>query len=110
MDLIAKGHSYEQILGKDLSLTYIDIFTAAREAVDLLGRRDTGSATQLDKIRRQHPRAYEIWTPEEEARLSQAIGSGRTVEEISVLLERQSSAIRSRMLRLGLIQRDVATL
>ena len=85
LDLIAKSHSYEQILGKDLSLTYIDIFNAAREAVYLLGRRDTGSATQLDKIRKQHPRAYEIWTPEEDARLSQSFHSGETVEEISWL-------------------------
>jgi hypothetical protein len=56
----------------------------------------------LDEIRGQYPRAYESWTAAEEEQLKQLIQAGMTPEYIAQTLQRQASAIRSRMVRLGL--------
>jgi hypothetical protein len=54
--LIARGHSYEQILAAIPGLTYRDIFRAAHEALKLLGPDDEG-------IRRNQERESGTVTP-----------------------------------------------
>jgi DNA-binding CsgD family transcriptional regulator len=102
LTMIAEGHSYEQILAAHPTLTLLDIFMAAREALDIATDGRGSTAGNLAAIRRQHPRAYESWTADEEDRLTELVGAGTTPEEIALVLQRQAGAIRSRMVRLGL--------
>ena len=55
---------------------------------------------RLEAIRRQHPRAYDPWSPDEEARLLTMRKNGESIETIAGELQRRSSAIRSRLRRL----------
>ena len=61
-----------------------------------------GSPSGFDKIRQRHPRAYEKWSAEEDARLRAQHGQGRDVSELAELFGRQPSGIRSRLVKLGL--------
>ena len=56
---------------------------------------------RLDKLRREHPRAYEPWTVEEEQELEQLHSVGLDVAEVAYRLGRQPGAIQSRLNRLG---------
>jgi DNA-binding NarL/FixJ family response regulator len=97
LKLIAEGHSYEQILALQPDLTYRSIFDAAREALEVTGAMRSDYQERMSKIRRDHPRAYEPWTDEEDASLVRLAQAGRTVDEIATQLQRQPGAIRSRM-------------
>lgn len=55
----------------------------------------------LPDIRRVHPRAYEKWTDEEEARLAKLRNAGKSMQEIARELQRQPGAISSRLRKLG---------
>ena len=55
---------------------------------------------RLAAIRQQHPRAYEPWVPDEEARLLSMHKGGETIKTIAAELRRRPSAIRSRLRRL----------
>lgn len=59
---------------------------------------------RLQEIRRQHPRAYEPWSKDEDARLSQLFGNGVGVRDIAQQLQRQPSAIQSRLRKNGLTE------
>ena len=97
LKLIAEGRSYEQILVLQPDLTYRDIFDAAREALEMTGVMFSDYQERMAEIRRDHPRAYEPWTNEEDATLMRLAQAGRTVDEIAAQLQRQPSAIRGRM-------------
>ena len=56
----------------------------------------------VDTARETHARAFERWTDEEDQRLRKARADGLTRVQLSELFERQPSAIRSRLDRLGL--------
>jgi hypothetical protein len=85
LDLTARGRSYEQILTLHPDLTYLDIFGAAREALGLDEQTSTTYEQRLAQIREAYPRAYEKWTDRED------------VDDIAAQLQRQPSAIRSRI-------------
>jgi hypothetical protein len=51
----------------------------------------------------QHQQAYAKWSPDEEARLKDEFANGKTISEMSTLHERGEGAIRSRLVKLGLI-------
>jgi DNA-binding NarL/FixJ family response regulator len=102
LKLIAKGRSYEQILVLQPDLTYRDIFDAAREALEVTEVL-SDYQERMAEIRRDHPRAYEPWTHEEDATLVRLAQVGRTVDEIAAQLQRQPSAIRGRMQKRNLI-------
>jgi predicted RNase H-like HicB family nuclease len=57
----------------------------------------------LAKVRAQYPRAYDKWTEGEDALLVQKHSNGTSVHELSNLLHRQPSAIRSRLRKLGVV-------
>lgn len=101
LELIADGNSYAQIVDGGHSLTYLDIFAAANEALGLL---QTGSDydERMTAIKERHPRAYEKWSREEEESLRRLHGEGHYISEIADRLQRQPGAIRSRLMRLGL--------
>jgi DNA-binding NarL/FixJ family response regulator len=104
LKLMAEGHTYEQILALNPELTYLDIFSAAREALEVAGEVPSAYEERLAKIRQVHPRAYEKWTEEEDAKLAQFVQSGYSVDEIASQLQRQPGAIRSRMLKRNLVE------
>ena len=58
---------------------------------------------RLDEIQQLHPRAYEKWADEEDAHLTQLFRTGETAQQIAETLQRQPSAIRSRLKKLDLI-------
>jgi len=56
------------------------------------------------EIRKKHPRAYEKWTEEDDARLRAEFASGTDRAELVGMFQRQPSAIKSRLRKLGLLQ------
>ncbi len=105
LQMIAAGNTYEQILAAYPDLTYLDIFGAAGEAVEALRKRSITSSDAVVDIHKTYPRAYEKWTEAEEQRLAELIARGLTVAQMAIRLQRQRSAIRSRILRLHLVSR-----
>jgi ATP-dependent DNA helicase RecQ len=55
-------------------------------------------------VRQSHPRAYERWTPEEDARVTEMAAAGATPEEIAAELQRQLAGITARLEKLGLAE------
>lgn len=106
LSLIAQGYSYQQILDIYPVFTYIDIFEAAKEALDVISSRVDISKenSPIDEIRKKHPRAYEKWNDEEDQRLTKLFQSGAGTKEIAYILQRQPGAITSRLSKLGLIE------
>ena len=52
----------------------------------------------------QYPRAYERWTASEDEQLEQLYRSGHDSKQISGVLQRQPSAVASRLRKLGLLE------
>lgn len=105
---IADGRTYEQILAIHPQLTYKVIFNAAAEALALLDSGEQGAQPKsheerLAEIKEAHPRAYEAWCAEEDADLARFFNSGMSPSEIAKKLQRQPSAIRSRLSKLNLV-------
>jgi hypothetical protein len=104
--MIADGWSYAQIVDGHPELSYFDVFHAAQEALDLndaLNQPKSDYDERLARIKSRFPNAYERWTPEEEATLVSMHRDGNTLTAIADRLGRQPSALRSRLLRLGMI-------
>lgn len=100
LNMIANGHTYQQILDQHPDLTYPDIFRAAQEALDATETIPSGYHQRLARIQETCPRAYQKWTEEEDDTLVQSIRSGASVDEVARRLQRQPGAIRSRMQKL----------
>jgi len=98
--LIAEGHSYSQIVDGHPEVSYRDIFNAAEEALRL---NETPSEYEehMAAIKRKHPRAYERWTQDEDTRLATLYAQGTPIDELAAHFQRQPSAIRSRLEKLG---------
>ncbi|MEK7108360.1 MAG: hypothetical protein AAB898_01685, partial [Patescibacteria group bacterium] len=63
----------------------------------------SGTGFSLDRVRRKHPNAYRPWSEEEDARLAELHAARKTVKDISKSLGRQPGAIRSRLVKTGLV-------
>jgi len=98
---IANGHSYAQIVDTHADISYLDIFAAAEEALEIL-ESSSSHEDRMAKIKQNHSRAYERWTDEEDRELTRMCQEGNKVAEIADHLGRQPSAIRSRLAKLGL--------
>lgn len=59
----------------------------------------------LGIIKQLHPHAYEKWTPAEERLLRVAFQEGQTIKEIAAILQRKAGGIRSRLVKLGLVEK-----
>ncbi|MCK4342688.1 MAG: hypothetical protein KAY37_13305 [Phycisphaerae bacterium] len=101
LSLIADGHSYSQIVDGHAGISYLDIFAAAEEALQLSESQSDYHA-RMAEIKKRHPRAYEKWEAEEDERLTGLIRAGEPVMAIAQRFERQPSAIRSRLAKLNL--------
>jgi len=60
--------------------------------------------TQNEKIRQKYPRAYVKWSQDEDENLKKEYASCQQIGELAQRFQRQPSAIRSRLQKLGLIQ------
>ena len=69
-----------------------------------LKQESTLKAYSLEKIREKHPAAYAKWTTDEEECLATGYKSGKSVKMLSEMLGRKEGGIRSRLIRLGLIE------
>jgi hypothetical protein len=118
LEEIAGGYTYEQIIAKHPGLTYLDIFFAAREALNIIaafsiktsitGMPKTDGKT-LSDYRKINPRAYEKWTDEEEEALIELVQAGHGIKYAAGLLQRKPSAIQSRLEKLNSSPTDVST-
>ena len=64
----------------------------------------TEAPGKLEQIRASHQNAYKKWSPEEEQELIKLFKSGKSVKEIASHSGRQVGGIRSRLVKLGLIE------
>lgn len=113
LGLIAEGRSYDQIC-LEMEISYIELFGAVRCALNHLQVTETAdvsktSETPIGRSRRKHPRAYEPWSLEEDARLRILWNDGESVRSIAHLFGRQEGAIRSRLDKLGIVRRGTST-
>lgn len=95
--LISEGRTYEQILSMRPELTYLDIFSAAREALDATGVLPPPEL-------RERRGGYGGWSAAEDAELAQLVAGGEGVEEMAARLRRNPDAVRARMMRLNLVE------
>jgi hypothetical protein len=97
LTMIAEGHTYQQIIDQHPDLTYPDIFRAAQEALDATETVPDSYQQRVARIQMTYARAYEKWTENEDTTLVQLARSGLGVDEIARQMQRQPSAIHSRM-------------
>jgi hypothetical protein len=82
----------------------IDLTDAEVERLFAPPAQPSSGKKTLVEIRAKYPRAYERWSKGEEREAADAYAGGASINEIARNHERQPSAIRSRLTRLGLIQ------
>lgn len=63
----------------------------------------TERSERYDAIRQKYPKAYTRWLPEDEERLQYEFSNGKSIRQLSAILERNPRAIHSRLRTLGLI-------
>jgi len=69
--------------------------------------RRSGSATA--HIRAKYPKAYYPWSPDEETSLREHFREGQTTSALAEYFGRKPGAIRSRLIKLGLIAYNTDT-
>jgi len=82
----------------------VDFIHAITEAMPFM--RPDAPPGRLSRLREKHPRAYEKWTEEEDARLRAEFAKGTPREELAVMFQRQRAAIKSRLQKLGLLDQS----
>ena len=102
--LISQGHSYDQILSLHPQMTYLDIFNAAQEALEMATLPGENRARRGYEVRETRPHVYESWSSAEDAELVQLLAGGESVENVAAQLGRRSDAVRARMIRLNLVE------
>ena len=94
--MIGQGQSYSQIVDSRPDISYLDIFAAADEALRIL-RLPSDYEARIAAVKREHSRAYERWTEEEDNELAGLQAEGESIEVMAHHLGRQPSAVRSRL-------------
>lgn len=101
--MIEEGCDYTELIAAYTDISREDLFHAVRFAL----RMKTGKplpgmyAQRLAAIKAEFPRAYEKWTFDEDCQLRSMHANGVPVDEIAEVLQRQVSAIRSRLVKLS---------
>jgi DNA-directed RNA polymerase specialized sigma24 family protein len=103
LQAIAQGNTYEQILSRNSTWTYLDIFHAAAEALQSEGDSAAGKSYSLTEIRERHPRAYEKWDGAQDELLRTLHVSGKSPKEMATVMQRKVGAIQSRLAKLNLV-------
>ena len=58
----------------------------------------------MEKIQQEYPKAYTKWLPEDDTNLKNQFNAGKSIKELSTEFQRQHGGIRSRLIKLGLIE------
>lgn len=64
---------------------------------------ETKPTDHMKTVRQHYARAYERWSAEEDSHLQDLYRNGVDIADIAAILERQPSAVRARLTRLGLL-------
>lgn len=59
-----------------------------------------GKAYSVEEIRKKHSKAYEKWSEQEDTLLLQMVEHGKSIKELSIILQRGTGAIQSRIKKL----------
>lgn len=110
LTLLARGHTLEEALYLRPDWPRDDLSRAATQALAALGdapARVETRAERVARVRRTHPRAFEPWTEDEDARLLRRFDEGARVADLARELGRPPGAVRMRLERwLGPSWRD----
>ncbi len=121
LESISQGLSYNQILQQHSALTIGDIMASAKLALEFMQQYITseneisldhvieikanhGRMINVSKVREEFPRAFMPWKTDEEAQLIEQYRKGAKITDIARMHQRNPGAIRSRLIKLGLIQ------
>jgi DNA helicase IV len=97
-----EAHFLRVIQTKERSLSSAkQIAPSFQEQNVLHGKNE--KAYDVSKIRLKYPKAYEKWTNQEDSQLIAEHNKGLTITQISIMHQRQKGAIRSRLIKIGLI-------
>ncbi len=122
LELLSKGSSYDAIIKANPELTYADIMAATGHAARLISEHlivenevrvgaqiklvvANRKLIDLEKVRKEHPRAYEPWADDEQNRLVSMFKARESRGSISKALGRNVGAIEARLVKLGLMER-----
>jgi hypothetical protein len=83
---------------------YIEYEENKKELESKKERKIRSRSYSLETVRQRYPRAYEKWTEDEDARLKVEYGKGLGIRLLSEMFQRQPSAIRSRLRKLGIVK------
>lgn len=104
----AKIRKIVPVLIQDALLKFWSVYVEYEENKEELKSKKEGKVISmpysLETIRQQYPKAYEKWTSDEDTRLQDEYNKGLSVQQLSETFRRQPSAIRSHLLRLGLMK------
>ena len=121
LKLLGEGYTYDQISNK-FKITPTDIILSARIASDIISEMvsikgkdiisanmefilKNGKMVPLEEVRKKHPRAFEKWHENETNNLISYYKSGKSVAEISIILQRSYGSIKAQLEKIGLINR-----
>jgi len=91
------GPKLDELLAINKHLRKLQVSLLKKELIE-------GKSSTFEKIRQRYPRAYEKWTGDEDIRLQNEYNKGLNVQQLSEILQRQPSAIRSRLRKLGIVE------
>lgn len=91
--------SYSQIVEGNPGLSYLDVFAAAKEALDILSATDRPAYT-VEAKRQTYPNAYSPWSKQDDERLKTLVAKGESVARLAEAFGRQPSAIQSRIAKI----------
>jgi predicted amidophosphoribosyltransferase len=80
----------------------VSVNPSARQIFD--NQKVASKAYSVEEIRKKHQRAYEKWSPLEDEMLTSGYQKGLTISELAQKHQRKEGAIRSRLIKLGLIR------
>ena len=102
LNRIAMGQAEAGMVAEAAPFTCSDLVQAAKEALAIHASAKR-CADRLKHIHERHPRAYALWSEEEDQKIIQLFRSGQTAKQIAQATERQPTAIASRLMRLGVL-------
>lgn len=102
--LIYEGRTFDEIFQLHPNLTVLDVSRAAGEGLRALEQeaslRVETRAERIARVRQKHPRAFEPWAEEEDARLALRWKEGASLAELGRAVGRPSGAVRMRLEKL----------
>jgi len=84
---------------------HIPVFAKGlKNALKFIRKSGKTKAYGVEEIRQKYPKAYAKWTEDEDNFLRNEYLRGQTIDELASTFQRQPSAIRSRLRKLGLVE------